>query len=76
MFNWNFFVEIYAKPPGEKIPTNKIIYYYNNEIWSIDLSALNEYKQSNIRGCSFLLVVIGNFPKEGWTIALEKNIVN
>ena len=38
--------EIYSKPP-KNYPTNKIIYNHIDEIWSIDLADMIDYKISN-----------------------------
>ena len=39
--------EIYSKPPKKNYPTNKIIYNHFDEIWSIDLADMVDYKISN-----------------------------
>ena len=42
--------EIYSKPPRKNYPTNKIVYHYIDEIWSIDLADMIDYKISNNKG--------------------------
>ena len=42
--------EIYSSPPRKKIPTKKIVYNYTDEIWSIDLADMVDYKISNNKG--------------------------
>ena len=39
-----FIDEIYSKPPIKNYPTNKIVYNYIDEIWSIDLADMIDYK--------------------------------
>ena len=46
----NFIDEIYSKPPLRNYPTNKIVYNYVDEIWSIDLADFSDYKTSNNKG--------------------------
>ena len=42
-----FIDEIYSKPPKNNYETNKIVYNYIDEIWSIDLADMIDYKTSN-----------------------------
>ena len=39
-----FIDEIYSKPPRRKYPNNKITYNSIDEIWSIDLADMVDYK--------------------------------
>ena len=39
--------EIYSKPPEKNYETNKLVYNYIDEIWSIDLADMIDYKTSN-----------------------------
>ena len=55
--------EIYSKPPIKNYPTNKIVYNNINEIWSIDLADMNDYKISNNKGYRYIFNVIDNFSK-------------
>ena len=43
--------EYSSKAPKRNYPTNKIVYNYIDEIWSIDLADLSDYKISNYKGC-------------------------
>ena len=44
----NIFIdEIYSSPPRKNYPTSKITYNQNDEIWSIDLADMVDYKISN-----------------------------
>ena len=54
-----------------KYSTNKIIYNYIDEIWSIDLADMIDYKISNNKGYSYIFVIIDNFSKYLWAIPLK-----
>ena len=41
-----FIDEIYSEPPKRNYPTNKVVYNHINEIWSIDLADMVDYKTS------------------------------
>ena len=45
-----FIDEIYSSPPRKNYPTNKIIYNHTDEMWSIDLADMIDYKISNNKG--------------------------
>ena len=66
-----FINEIYSKPPKKYYPTNKTDVYYIDDIWSLDILDLKDYGPKNNRGCRYVLVVIDNFSKFGWTIPLK-----
>ena len=66
-----FINEIYSKPPKKYYPTNKTDIYYIDDIWSLDILDLKDYGPKNNRGCRYVLVVIDNFSKFGWTIPLK-----
>ena len=42
-----FINEIYSKAPKKVYRTNKIVYNHIDEIWSIDLADMIDYKISN-----------------------------
>ena len=52
-------------------PTNKIIYNNVDEIWSIDLADMNDYKISNNKSYRYIFIVIDNFSKNLWAIPLK-----
>ena len=52
-------------------PTNKIIYNHIDEIWSIDLADMIDYKTSNIKGFRYIFVIIDNFRKYLFAIPLK-----
>ena len=64
--------EIYSKPPKKKYATNKTDVYHIDDIWSPDILDLKDYGLENNRGYRYVLVVIDNFSKYGWTTALKK----
>ena len=66
-----FINEIYSKPPKKNYITNKTDAYHIDDIWSLDILDLKDYGQENNRGYRYVLVVIDNFSKFGWTIPLK-----
>ena len=66
-----FINEIYSKPPKKNYITNKTDVYYIDDIWSLDILDLKDYGPENNRGYRYVLVVIDNFSKYGWTIPLK-----
>ena len=66
-----FIDEIYSKPPNKNYPTNKTIIKYFDDTWSSDLLDMNDYGIKNNKGYRYILVVIDNFCKFGWTILVK-----
>ena len=66
-----FIDEIYSKGPKRNYPTNKIVYNHIDEIWSIDLADMIDYKISNNKGFRYIFIVIDNFSKYLWAIPLK-----
>ena len=66
-----FINEIYSKAPKRNYPTNKTKIKSIDDIWSSDLLDMNDYGPKNNRGYRYILVVIDNFSKYGWTIPLK-----
>ena len=66
-----FINEIYSKPPKKYYATNKTDVYHIDDIWSLDILDLKDYGPENNRGFRYVLVVIDNFSKFGWTIPLK-----
>ena len=66
-----FINEIYSKPPKKNYPTNKTDVYYIDDIWSLDILDLKDYGPKNNRSYRYVLVIIDNFSKYGWTIPLK-----
>ena len=67
-----FINEIYSKGPKKYYPTNKTNVYHIDDIWSLDILDLKDYGPENNRGYRYVLVVIDNFIKYGWTVPLKK----
>ena len=65
--------EIYSKPPKKFYATNKTNVYHIDDVWSLDIPDLKDYGPENNRNYRYVLVVIDNFSKFGWTVPL-KNI--
>ena len=66
-----FIDEIYSKPPKKNYETNKIIYNHIDEIWSIHLADMIDYKVSNNKGYRFISTIIDNFSKYLWATLLK-----
>ena len=66
-----FINEIYSKPPKKNYITNKTNVYYIDDIWCLDILDLKDYGPKNNRGYRYVLVIIDNFSKFGWTIPLK-----
>ena len=66
-----FIDEVYSKPPKKNYPTNKTIIKSIDDTWSSDLLDMNDYGIKNNKNYRYILVVIDNFSKFGWTIPLK-----
>ena len=66
-----FISEIYSRGPRKNYPTNKTNVYYIDNIWSLDILDLKDYGPENNRGYRYVLVIIDNFSKFGWTVSLK-----
>ena len=66
-----FINEIYSKPPRRNYATNKTDVYFIDDIWSLDILDLKDYGPENNRDYRYVLVIIDNFSKYGWTIPLK-----
>ena len=66
-----FIFEIYSSPPRKIYETNKIVYYTIDEIWSIDLADMTDYKNSNNKRIRYIFVMIDKFSKNLWCIPLK-----
>ena len=63
-----FINEIYSKPPKRNYITNETDIYHIDDIWSLDNLDLKDYGPENNRGYRYVLVIIDNFSKFGWTV--------
>ena len=66
-----FINEIYSKGPKKNFATNKTDVYHIDDIWSLDILDLKDYGPENNRGYRYVLVIIDNFNKFGWTVPLK-----
>ena len=66
-----FIDKICSSPPKINYETNKITYIHIDEIWSIDLVDMIDYKISNIKGYRYTFIIIDNFSKYLWATTLE-----
>ena len=66
-----FINEIYSKGPKKYYPTNETDVYHIDDTWSLDILDLKDYGPENNRGYRYVLVIIDNFSKYGWTIPLK-----
>ena len=66
-----FINEIYSKPPKKNYAANETDVYHIDEIWSLDILDLKDCGPENNRGHRYILVVIDDFNKFGWTVPLK-----
>ena len=70
-----FITEIYSKLPEKNYPTNKTDVYHNDDIWNLDSLDLKDYGPEDNEGYRYVLVVIDNFCKHGWTVPIKNKKV-
>ena len=68
-----FIDEFDSMSPHNNYETNKTIIKSIDDTWSSDLLDMNNYGPKNNKGYRYILVVIDNFNKFGWTIPLKNN---
>ena len=66
-----FINEIYSRGPKKKYATNKTDVYHIDDIWSLVIRDLKDYGPENNRNHRYVLVVMDNFSKYGWTVPLK-----
>ena len=66
-----FIDEINTKLPLRKYPTNRTKIKIIDDTWSSDSKDMIDYGPKNNRSHRYILVVIDNFSKFGWTIPLK-----
>ena len=66
-----FINEIYSKGPKKYYATNKTDVYHIDDIWSLDILDLKDYGPGNNKRYRYILVIIDNFSKFGWTLPLK-----
>ena len=52
-------------------PTNKIVYNRIDEVWSIDLADMIDYKIAKNKGFRYIFVIIDKYSKYLWAIPLK-----
>ena len=68
-----FIDEIYSKAPLRNYSTNKIVNNHIDEIWSIDLADMIDYKTSNNKGYRYIFIIVDNFSKTLTAIPPKNN---
>ena len=66
-----FINEIYSRPPNKNYETNKTMIKSIDDTWSSDLLDMNDYGIKNNKGYRYILIIVDNFSKFGWTIPLK-----
>ena len=66
-----FLSEIDSKAPKRNYATNKTDVYHIDDTWSLDILDFKDYGPENNRDYRYVLVIIDNFSKFGWTIPLK-----
>ena len=66
-----FIDEVSCKPPKKNYPSNQTIMKSIDDTWSSDLLDMNDYGPKNNRGYRYILLVIDDFSKFGWTEPLK-----
>ena len=66
-----FINQIYLKPFKKNYATNKTDVYHIDDIWSLDNLDLKDYGPENNKNYRYVLVIIDNFSKFGWTVPLK-----
>ena len=64
-------MEIFSKPLKQNYATNKYDVCHIDDIWSLDILNLKDYGPENNRIYRYVLVIIDNFSKVGWTVPLK-----
>ena len=66
-----FIDEVYSKSPRKNYESNRIMIKSIDDTWSSDLLDMNDHGPKHNRGYRYILVVLDNFSKFGWTIPLK-----
>ena len=66
-----FIDEIYSKPPRKNCPNKKILYNLIDEIWSIDIVDMVDYKSSHNKGFRYIFIITDTFRKDLWCIPIN-----
>ena len=66
-----FIDDIYSTPPRKNYLTNKIVYNHIDDIWSMELADMIDYKISNNKGFRYIFVITDSYSKYLWAIPLK-----
>ena len=66
-----FINEISSTALKKNYSTNKLVYNHIDEIWSIDLADMIDYKTSTNKGFRYIFIIIDNFSKHFCAIPLK-----
>ena len=66
-----FVNELYSKPLKKNYATNKTDVYHIDDIWNLDVLDIKDYGLENKGNYRYVLVIMDNFLKNGWTVPLE-----
>ena len=66
-----FFDEIKSRPPNKNYTSDKIRYTVVDQIWSIDLMNVSDYKTTKTKAFRHIFVIINNFLKYAWCTPLK-----
>ena len=66
-----FLNEIFSKPLKMNYATYKTDVYHIDDIWSLYILDHKDYGPKNNRGYRYVLAVIDNFCKFGWTVPIK-----
>ena len=66
-----FINDIFSKGPKKNYATNKTDVHYVDDTWSLDILDIKDYGPENNKNYRYVLVIIDNFSKFGWTIPLK-----
>ena len=69
-----FIDEIFGKPARKSYPNSKVLYIRIDEIWSIRLIDMVDYKSSNNKGCRYIFIITEIFRKDLWCIPINNKV--
>ena len=72
--NQNFYKRNLFQTSQKKLSPDKTDVLFIDNIWSLDILDLKDYGPENNRGYRYVLVIIDNFSKFGWTVPLKNKI--
>ena len=67
-----FIDETYFKASKKNYATNKMVYERIDQLWSMDLLDMSDYRIKNKNGYRYIFVIIDDFSKCLFTMALKK----